>query len=151
MKLTPPTDIAVLARELGIGPTQLGKLLRKHDKDTVPVLRKWWSETRDTPRLLGKSGGIVDSAAGALRVVQPFEDRKPEDSGEAVDEEYQERFSTAAEVKAVVEFEVKLENARLALQALKDDPLCGPHSSKVRMAERQVGDLERRVRIGRAA
>lgn len=128
MNAHPPTDPEQLRRDLGISASQLEKL-RASDKykteaKLIKALQKWWRETRDEPNLMGKTGGVVHSSAGALRVVQLQVDGRPEDSGEMVDELTQRRFTAEARQRdreAAQELALAAEDVRAALKARIDD------------------------------
>lgn len=148
----PPSSLEQLAKDLGIGPNQLANLQKddayKDEAALIKTMQKWWRETRDEPRLLGKTGGIVHSSAGALRVVQLQVDSRPEDAGEAVDELTQKRLTAEArqrERQAAQELALAVESVRAALKERIDD---SPELRKMagRSYYRISAELDRMVR-----
>lgn len=88
MKRTAPKDAKALAGDLGISEKQLAKLAQKHGTDTVSVLQRWWNDTRDEPRYLGRTGGYTSSPFAALHTSEA-EDGRHLTEPESVPDEYQ--------------------------------------------------------------
>lgn len=84
-----PSDVEVLARDLGITGKHLRGLYRKHGKNLLAVLQKQWIE-RDRPRWLHRDPMRGYTFEEAMRL--PGE-------AEAVPEEYQEKLSDEARTR----------------------------------------------------
>lgn len=84
-----PSDVEVLARDLGITGKHLRGLYRKHGNKLLEVLQKRWVE-RDRPRWLHKDPMHGYTFEESMRL--PGE-------AEAVPEEYQKKISAEARLR----------------------------------------------------
>ena len=108
-----------LASKLGISDKQLATLRKKYPPDEALTrrLKRWIEETRDRPKLLGKTGGYTERPGFALRVVVRTE-VGTEGEPEAVDDVTQKRLTRearAAERDALEQMIAAMEQVRAAL------------------------------------
>ena len=91
-----------LASRLGISEKQLDKLRIKYPTDEALTrrLKRWIEETRDRPKLLGKTGGYTERPGFALRVVVRTE-VGTEAEPEAVDDVTQKRLTREARERGI--------------------------------------------------
>lgn len=124
MKLSPPTELAKLCKDLGISDSQLEKLRAsgkyKTEAKLIKAMQGWWLQTRDTVRFMARQQGqahpqqYVGSALGAI------------DDAECVDELTQRRFTAEAHLRdqaALGELLSAMEDVRAALdERVKANP-----------------------------
>jgi 5'-3' exonuclease len=148
-----------LAGELGISPKQLAKLADKYEDSLESVLAKWWNETREKPRLLGRQGEYTTSPFAALYTSEP-EDSRRHPEPEAVDEDCQaeithlahkrwDRYMRNDRAEELAKQELRSVNQALrevALQAVKAGVDPGPllESVKAQIAA-QAAENERKA------
>jgi hypothetical protein len=148
-----------LAGELGISPKQLAKLADKYGDSLESVLSKWWTETREKPRLLGRQGEYTTSPFAALWTSEPDHPRRQPEP-DAVPEEYQaeithlahkrwDRYMRNDRAEELAKQELRSVNQALrevALQAVKAGVDPGPllESVKAQIAA-QAAENERKA------
>ena len=122
-----PDPLFELATKLGISAKQLQGMRDEYDDDQALTrrLKRWIEETRDKPKLLGKTGGYTERPGFALRVVVRTE-VGTEGEPEAVDDVTQKRLTRearATERDALEQMIAAMEQVRAALDdRIRDNP-----------------------------
>lgn len=110
-----------LAGKLGLSDKQLEALRKKHktDEATMRWLKRMVEETRDKPRLLGKTGGYTERPGFALRITHITETGR-EGEPEAVDDLTQKRITREARDREVLATAQVIAAAQDVLAAVRE-------------------------------